>query len=123
MFILGGGSPKNFMLQTEPQIQEVLGIDENAATTTSCSAPTRAPTPAACAARRPTEAVTGARSTPTSCPTRWSATPTRRSRCRCSPRYALAKRAPRKLKRLYDRRDELLDRLRKDYRARLKKKG
>lgn len=27
-FILGGGSPKNFMLQTEPQIQEVLGIDE-----------------------------------------------------------------------------------------------
>ena len=26
--ILGGGSPKNFALQTEPQIQEVLGIDE-----------------------------------------------------------------------------------------------
>jgi deoxyhypusine synthase len=26
--ILGGGSPKNFMLQTEPQIQEVLGIEE-----------------------------------------------------------------------------------------------
>ncbi len=28
VFILGGGSPKNFMLQTEPQIQEVLGIKE-----------------------------------------------------------------------------------------------
>jgi deoxyhypusine synthase len=27
-FILGGGSPKDFLLQTEPQIQEVLGIDE-----------------------------------------------------------------------------------------------
>ena len=26
--ILGGGSPKNFILQTEPHIQEVLGIDE-----------------------------------------------------------------------------------------------
>src|SRR6202044_1556242 len=26
--ILGGGSPKNFMLQTEPQIQEVLGLAE-----------------------------------------------------------------------------------------------
>jgi len=26
--ILGGGSPKNFILQTEPQIQEVLGIEE-----------------------------------------------------------------------------------------------
>jgi len=28
VFILGGGSPKNFLLQTEPQIQEVLGINE-----------------------------------------------------------------------------------------------
>jgi deoxyhypusine synthase len=28
VFILGGGSPKNFLLQTEPQIQEVMGIDE-----------------------------------------------------------------------------------------------
>jgi len=28
VFICGGGSPKNFMLQTEPQIQEVLGLDE-----------------------------------------------------------------------------------------------
>ncbi len=26
VFIVGGGSPKNFVLQTEPQIQEVLGI-------------------------------------------------------------------------------------------------
>jgi deoxyhypusine synthase len=29
VFILGGGSPKNFMLQTEPQIQEVLGLEES----------------------------------------------------------------------------------------------
>ncbi len=28
VFILGGGSPKNFILQTEPQIQEVLNIEE-----------------------------------------------------------------------------------------------
>ncbi|MFZ5584809.1 MAG: homospermidine biosynthesis protein [Thermodesulfobacteriota bacterium] len=27
--ILGGGSPKNFMLQTEPHLQEVLGIPDN----------------------------------------------------------------------------------------------
>jgi deoxyhypusine synthase len=27
-FILGGGSPKNFLLQTEPQIQEVMAIEE-----------------------------------------------------------------------------------------------
>jgi len=29
VWILGGGSPKNFMLQTEPQIQEVLGLPES----------------------------------------------------------------------------------------------
>jgi deoxyhypusine synthase len=28
VLIFGGGSPKNFMLQTEPQIQEVMGIPE-----------------------------------------------------------------------------------------------
>lgn len=28
VWILGGGSPKNFALQTEPQIQEVLGLPE-----------------------------------------------------------------------------------------------
>jgi deoxyhypusine synthase len=28
VLIFGGGSPKNFALQTEPQIQEVLGIEE-----------------------------------------------------------------------------------------------
>jgi deoxyhypusine synthase len=28
VLILGGGSPKNFILQTEPHIQEVLGLDE-----------------------------------------------------------------------------------------------
>jgi deoxyhypusine synthase len=28
VFILGGGSPKNFILQTEPQIQEILGLRE-----------------------------------------------------------------------------------------------
>src|SRR5260370_29115421 len=28
ILIIGGGSPKNFVLQTEPQIQEVLGISE-----------------------------------------------------------------------------------------------
>ena len=28
VFVLGGGSPKNFLLQTEPQLQEILGITE-----------------------------------------------------------------------------------------------
>ena len=29
VFVLGGGSPKNFVLQTEPQIQEVMGVEES----------------------------------------------------------------------------------------------
>jgi len=29
VFIVGGGSPKNFLLQTEPHIQEVLGLAES----------------------------------------------------------------------------------------------
>jgi len=29
ILILGGGSPKNFCLQTEPTIQEVLGLEES----------------------------------------------------------------------------------------------
>ena len=28
MIIFGGGSPKNFILQTEPQLQEIMGIAE-----------------------------------------------------------------------------------------------
>jgi deoxyhypusine synthase len=28
VLLLGGGSPKNFVLQTEPQLQEVLFVDE-----------------------------------------------------------------------------------------------
>jgi deoxyhypusine synthase len=28
VFILGGGAPKNFLLQTEPQLQEILGVSE-----------------------------------------------------------------------------------------------
>src|SRR5207247_4136662 len=29
VWMLGGGSPKNFIVQTEPQIQEVLGLEES----------------------------------------------------------------------------------------------
>ena len=28
VLILGGGAPKNFLLQTEPQLQEILGVSE-----------------------------------------------------------------------------------------------
>src|SRR5207245_10189215 len=28
VLILGGGAPKNFLLQTEPQLQEILGVAE-----------------------------------------------------------------------------------------------
>ena len=52
VFICGGGSPKNFILQTEPQLQEVLGIAEKG-TTIFCRLRTPAPIPAACPAQHP----------------------------------------------------------------------
>src|SRR5947209_6649575 len=36
VLIIGGGSPKNFVLQTEPQIPEVLGIGEKEIGRASC---------------------------------------------------------------------------------------
>ena len=64
LFILGGGSPKNFMLQTEPQIQEVLGIDERGHDyflQITDAVPTRADSPA----QRPVEAVSWGKVIPT----------------------------------------------------------
>ena len=113
--IFGGGAPKNFLLQTEPQLQEILGVSENAATTTSSRSPTPAPTPAACRARRRPRPCRGGRSIPTCCPTPSSATSTRPSRCRSSPRTCWRSCKPRKPRRLYKRLHEMVDALRAEY--------
>jgi len=76
VFILGGGSPKNFILQTEPQLQEVMGIEERGHDYFLQCTDAR-PDTGGLSGATPAEAV--------SSPTASSATPTRPSRCRSSP--------------------------------------
>ena len=77
----GGGSPKNFMLQTEPQIQEVLRIKEFGQDFFLQVTDAR-PDTGGLSGATPSEAVSWGKVDPTACPTRSSATRTRRSRCR-----------------------------------------
>jgi deoxyhypusine synthase len=83
VWILGGGSPKNFLLQTEPQIQEVLGIAEKGHDYFLAITDAR-PDTGGLSGATPAEAVSGARSTPTSFRTPSSATATPPSACPCS---------------------------------------
>ena len=116
ILILGGGSPKNFMLQTEPQIQEVLGLDEKGHDYFLQFTDAR-PDTGGLSGATPSEAVTWGKVDPDRLPDAvvcyldiTVALPVLTS-------YALAKREPREPKRLIDRREELVDRLRKDYLA------
>ena len=81
VFILGGGSPKNFLLQTEPQIQEVLGIDERGHDY-FLRLRTRDLIPAVFPEPRRRKQSRGARSIPIACPMRLYATLIRRWHCR-----------------------------------------
>lgn len=84
VIIFGGGSPKNFILQTEPQLQEIMGISEKGHDYFIQVTDAR-PDTGGLSGATPSEAVTWAKSTPTNCPTRSSATATARSRCRSWP--------------------------------------
>ena len=81
ILILGGGCPKNFMLQTEPQIQEVLGIDESGHDFFLQITDAR-PDTGGLSGATPAEAVSWGKIDPDSCPMPWCATSTPRSRCR-----------------------------------------
>ena len=100
----GGGSPKNFMLQTEPQIQEVLGIDERGHDYFLQMTDAR-PDTGGLSGATPAEAVSWGKIDPDQLPGHGGgATPTARSPCRCSPPTPRSAAQPRPLKRLYARR-------------------
>jgi deoxyhypusine synthase len=82
VFILGGGSPKNFMLQTEPQIQEVMGIAEKGHDYFLQCTDAR-PDTGGLSGATPAEAVSWGKVDPETCPIAWSPTWIRRLRCRC----------------------------------------
>ena len=114
VLIIGGGSPKNFVLQTEPQIQEVLGIDEKGHDYYVQFTDARVDTGGLSGAT-PSEAVSWGKVDPDHLPDTVT--------CYCDATialpiltsYALNKRPARTLKRLYERREKMLDLLVREY--------
>jgi len=114
VFILGGGSPKNFMLQTEPQIQEVLGIDE-AGHDYFIQITDARPDTGGLSGATPAEAVSWGKVDPKALPDTVVCYTDSTIGLPILAAYALGNHAPRKLKRLYDRRHELLDKLKAEH--------
>jgi deoxyhypusine synthase len=114
IFICGGGSPKNFALQTEPQIQEVLGIEEKGHDYFLQLTDSR-PESGGLSGATPSEAVSWGKIDPDQLPGTVVCYVDTTVALPLITAYALAKRAPRPLKRLYDRRDEMMNLLRDEY--------
>lgn len=114
VFICGGGSPKNFALQTEPQIQEVLGIEEKGHDYFLQLTDAR-PDTGGLSGATPSEAVSWGKIDPDQLPGTVVCYIDSTVALPLITAYALAKREPRKLKRLYDRRKEMMDLLRTEY--------
>jgi len=110
VFILGGGSPKNFTLQTEPQIQEVLGISEKGHDYYLQMTDAR-PDTGGLSGATPAEAVSWGKVDPEKLPGTVVCYLDNTVALPVLAAYALAKRKPRKLKRLYDRRADLMRQL------------
>jgi len=110
VLIIGGGSPKNFVLQTEPQIQEVLGISEKGHDYYLQITDARADTGGLSGAT-PAEAVSWGKVDPDQLPGTVVCYMDNTIGFPILAAYALAKRKPRPLKRLYDRREQLMRQL------------
>jgi deoxyhypusine synthase len=111
VWILGGGSPKNFMLQTEPQIQEVLGIEEKGHDFFLQVTDAR-PDTGGLSGATPSEAVSWGKVDPDKLPGTIVVYSDSTIAMPLLTAYALCKRDPRPLKRLYNRRSELVEQLR-----------
>lgn len=119
--IFGGGSPKNFILQTEPQIQEVLGIHEKGHDYFLQVTDAR-PDTGGLSGATPGEAVTWGKVDPDRLPDAVVAYLDTTVAMPVMTSYALAKTRPRKLRRLYDRRGELIELLYDEHRKAQSKK-
>jgi deoxyhypusine synthase len=114
IFILGGGSPKNFALQTEPQIQEVLGIDEKGHDYFLQVTDAR-PDTGGLSGATPAEAVSWGKVDPDKLPDAVVAYVDSTVALPLITAYALARHKPREPKRLFDRREEFMNLLRAEY--------
>ena len=116
--IAGGGSPKNFLLQTEPQIQEVLGIDERGHDFFLQLTDAR-PDTGGLSGATPGEAVSWGKIDPDMLPGTVVCYMDNTVSLPLLTAYALARKEPRPLRRLYGRREAMMQRLRDEYRAAL----
>ncbi len=121
VLIFGGGSPKNFMLQTEPQIQEVLKIDEKGHDFFLQITDAR-PDTGGLSGATPSEAVSWGKIDPDQLPDTVVVYLDSTVAMPILTSYALGRRRPRKLRRLYDRRSELVGKLRAEYNGSRSKK-
>src|SRR5512135_1902580 len=110
----GGGSPKNFMLQTEPQIQEVLRIKEYGQDFFLQITDAR-PDTGGLSGATPSEAVSWGKVDPDRLPDAVVCYTDTTIAMPILAHYALAKHKPRKLRRLYDQRGRMVKALRKEY--------
>jgi deoxyhypusine synthase len=118
VLIVGGGSPKNFMLQTEPQIQEVLGIDERGHDYFLQMTDAR-PDTGGLSGATPAEAVSWGKIDPEQLPGTVVVYSDNSIALPLLTAYALGRRSSRPLKRLYSRREAMMQRLVEEYRAAL----
>lgn len=114
VFILGGGSPKNFLLQTEPQIQEVLGIDERGHDYFLQVTDAR-PDTGGLSGATPGEAVSWGKVDPDRLPDAVVCYVDSTVALPLITAYALTRHEPRKPKRLYERREEFMKLLMSEY--------
>ena len=114
MVLVGGGSPKNFTLQTEPQIQEVLRIKE-AGHDYFIQFTDARPDTGGLSGATPSEAVSWGKVDPDQLPDAIVCYLDSTVALPLLAHYALARHRPRKLKRLYDRRKALLQRVEREY--------
>ena len=105
VFILGGGSPKNFILQTEPQIQEVMGIEERGHDYFLQCTDAR-PDTGGLSGATPGEAVSWGKIDPENLPDCVVCYADSTITLPLITAYALSKASPRKCKRLFGQRDE-----------------
>src|SRR5438876_7537946 len=121
VLILGGGSPKNFILQTEPQIQEVLGLEESGHDYFLQITDAR-PDTGGLSGATPQEAMTWGKVDPKQLPDTVTCYLDSTVALPLITAYALATHEPRPQRRLMDRLEEMTRQLEKEYGAR-KAKG
>ena len=114
VILIGGGSPKNFMLQTEPQIQEVLMIPE-AGQDYDINITDARPDTGGLSGAPPSEAASWGKIDPTKLEETVTAYVDVTVAFPLMAAYVLQTTKPKKQKRLYDRGQELRDKLIKSY--------